>query len=64
MPDKRKPDFKPDQTTVEVIAQFRHNGVYVRPGEKLTMTTDEANDLEAMHFVRLYSRRDMRANGR
>jgi hypothetical protein len=64
MPDKRKADDKlaPDQTRVEVVAQFRHNGVYVRPGQKLVMTTSDAFDLEALNFVRRYSRRDMRAD--
>ena len=64
MPDKRKADDKraPDQTAVEVVAQFRHNGVYVRPGEKLVMTTSDAFDLEALNFVRRYSRRDMRTD--
>ena len=64
MPDKRKADDKlaPDQTRVEVVAQFRHNGVYVRPGEKLVMTTSDAFDLEALNFVRRYSRRDMRTD--
>jgi hypothetical protein len=64
MPDKRKADDKlaPDQTRVEVVARFRHNGVYVRPGEKLVMTTSDAFDLEALNFVRPYRRRDMRAD--
>jgi hypothetical protein len=63
MPDKRKGDDKlaPDQTTVEVIAQFRHDGVYVRPGEKLVMATADAESLAALNFVRPYGRRDMRA---
>jgi hypothetical protein len=64
MPDKRKADDRlaPDQSRVEVIAQFRHDGVYVQPGATLVMTTRDAEDLAAMNFVRPYRRRDMRAD--
>jgi hypothetical protein len=50
---------------VLVASMFRHDGAYVRVGQRIMMTPRDAADYKALHFVQLIDpgnpNRDMRA---
>lgn len=47
---------RPVRVEVLVASMFRHDGAYVRPGDKLMLSPDEARELIALHFVRPLNR--------
>lgn len=56
-------DVHPVRVEVLVASMFRHDGAYVRPGDRLMLMPDEAADLIAMHFVQLIDARPLHEGG-
>lgn len=60
MAKKPQPASEDARISVEALARFRHDGVYVPPGTRITMTKAEAAELMALGFVvPVVSRRDL-----
>jgi hypothetical protein len=63
MAKKPQPASDDVRISVEAVARFRHDGVYVPPGTRITMTRGEAAELMALGFiVPVVTRRDLRGD--
>jgi hypothetical protein len=54
--NSRPSDGRADEIEVQAVAGFKHRGLFIRTGEVVRVTRDDANDLRALNMARIVNR--------